>query len=600
MAFSFVDKDNVKDVIEDARRYMRPVFEPLDDYERIARNRPHPSIDSSLPRVTDGTLAAIIQEQPKRVVQQVPTGKVDVTGDIEWAPIIINHILTEKILRNANCEATPIQKAWAALSKAKTYGSQPGYCYFGNEGDYFGANFKLPYIKNVLLEPGKLTARASNVICLRSWYSDKDIDAIINKEEMLTKSAKERGEEYKTAWDLDALKQAKEFSRPKDNLEKTPNERDKTATQDTGVEIFHVFQRGIGADFYSFATGVNKIVRTKKNPDPRGVIPIHYLYENIDLSNPLGRGTVELSGGMQNFLDGQVQAYSYIKALMMNPPLQVWGSVIKSTLKYKPNAIWSMGDSSNNKAEPFNVNSSAINNFSNDYGLIKSQILNLNSSMDTSVSSSVGNPGFSKTHAGVTARQEVVSTGDNYLRKQFEAWFGEMCETMLNIHFAEKQGIERLSLDEKTAARIREVAPDAPLDESNVFSLDYSMFNDSITFVVDASTSDIKDTAEERDRLVELLDLSMKYGLGDRGIVNVKELASRIVTKSGVEDPEKIVSSDDQLQGGGSTETSDDDMQFARALQQRGYPPEKIKMAIDMSRQGADVNQIMQTIGASN
>jgi hypothetical protein len=53
----------------------------------------------------------------------------------------------------------------------------------------------------------------------------------------------------------------------------------------------------------------------------------------------------------------------------------------------------------------------------------------------------------------------------------------------------------------------------------------------------------MKDDAAERDRLVELLDLSQKYPtLGQIiGEAGTKELVNRIVIKTGVEDPEKIM-----------------------------------------------------------
>jgi len=319
--FEFIKPEDLYQTYSDAKTFMIPLHEPFDEFERIARNKPHPGIAKNLPKVTDGTLAALIQEQPKRIIQQIPTGKVK--SDSEWLDIMAGWVLEHEILPNANQVAALIQKAWALTSKTLTYGSQPAFVQFVNRGEYFGTDFTLPYIKDVFLEPGKLSDRDSNVIFLRSWWTKNQVESVIAKEKMLAKSAKKRGEDYETGWDIAKLEQLKGMSGQKDENSMTPNERNKQLNAGF-IEIVHCFQRGIGNTFYSFSPLLgdkDNIIRTRKNKDPRGVIPIHFMYANVDLSNPLGRGSVELSGGMQNLLDSQVQSFQYMQALLMNPPI---------------------------------------------------------------------------------------------------------------------------------------------------------------------------------------------------------------------------------------------------------------------------------------
>ena len=350
MAFEHIKRDQLYHKYSDAKTFMSPLFEPLDEFERIARNKPHPGIAKNLPKVTDGTLAALIQEQPKRIIQQIPTGKVK--SDSDWLDIIGGWILEHEIIPNANQQAALIQKSWAMISKALTYGSQPAFVQFVNRGDYFGTDFTLPYIKDVLLEPGKLSDRDSNVIFLRTWWTEGQIDTVIGREEQLTKKSKARKDEqqYESPWDVEKLKALRNKMGQKDTQSMTPNEREKQLNA-SFIEIVHAFQRGVGATFYSFAPSLGEndnIIRTKVNRDPRGYIPIHYMYTNIDLSNPLGRGSVELSGGMQNLLDSEVQSYQYMRSLMMNPPVEKRGNFSKSTIVYEPQAIWDMGADPNN------------------------------------------------------------------------------------------------------------------------------------------------------------------------------------------------------------------------------------------------------------
>ena len=90
MSFEWIKEEDVYQKFSDAKTFMTPLFEPLDEFERISRNRPHPGIAKNLPKVTDGTLAALIQEQPKRIIQQIPTASVK--SDSEWMDIIAKWI----------------------------------------------------------------------------------------------------------------------------------------------------------------------------------------------------------------------------------------------------------------------------------------------------------------------------------------------------------------------------------------------------------------------------------------------------------------------------------------------------------------------------
>ena len=544
MSQEFIKAEDLYGKYSDAKTFMLPLHEPLDEFERIARNKPHPGIAKNLPKVTDGTLAALIQEQPKRIVQQIPTAKVN--SDSDWMNILGGWVLEHEIIPNANQVAALIQKSWSMISKALTYGSQPAFVQFVNRGDYIGTDFTLPYIKDVLLEPGKLSDRDSNVIFLRSWWTKGQIEGIIKREKMLKDKSKARKDEqpYESGWDIPKLKKLIDKPGQKPQTSMSPNEREKQLN--TGfVEIVHCFQRGIGNTFYSFAPSLGEsdnIVRTKVNPDPRGYIPIHFMYMNIDMSNPLGRGSVELSGGMQNLLDSEVQSYQYMRALMMNPPVEKRGNFSKSTIVYEPQAIWDMGSDPNASVTPVKLETTSLSSFPNNYGLVKSQILNLNSSTDTSVGAEAGNPGFSKTPAGVRTQEQRLGVSDNYMRKQFESAFEEIMETCINLYFAERNGVEVFQLDDETAQKLKKVAPDA-VNEKNEVQIDFDQETERLDVQVDASTSSLNDDSIERDRLVELLDLSQKYPalaqmMGEDG---TRELINRIVVKTGVEDPEKIM-----------------------------------------------------------
>lgn len=548
MAFSFLDETELKKTFEDAKKMALPLHLPFDEWERIARNKPHPGIAKELPKVTDGTLAAIIQERPKRIVQQIPTGLVQ--SEDEWIEIVAGYILESEIIPNANQSASLLQKCWAAISKADTYGSQPGFVQFINRGEYFGSDFTLPYAKDVLLEPGKLSDRDSNYIFLRTYWSKGQIKQLLSKESSLSASAKKRGDTYEMGWDTGKLQELLEMgARQKDVTNQTPTEKNKMLNNGF-FEIVHAFQQGVKANFYSFSPAMpdgENILRTKVNKDPRGVIPIHFMYSTVDLSNPLGRGSVELSGGMQNLIDSEVQSYQYMRSLLINPPLKVTGKV--TGIKYAPGAQWKR-NSINDDVEPVTLETKSLESFPNNYGLIKSQILQLNAggSGDTSTSADTGNQS-SKTPQGVKNAVAQLGVSDNYIRKQFEDWWGEMCETMLNIYFAERSGTQELIVDDETAQKLIKIRPGAV--QNNTIRVDYDTETPKLKFKVDASSSNLKDNADQLDKASNILEIATKYPQLDKvngGPIDLTELADRIVSMTGLEDPEKIVVKPDPSQ----------------------------------------------------
>ena len=535
MAKAYLTKENFSEQWEDAKTYMAPIFEPLSEYERIARNRPHPGINAAYPKNTDGTLAAIIQEQPKRTIQQIPTGKVLADGDPIKA-IVTNFVLTQRIIPNAISQADVLQKSWGIMSKSLTFGSYGSMTFFGKHNDYTGADFKLFYIKDAFFQRGKLTFADCNIFFVRSWYQPSDIDSLIERHK----------DNENSKWDVKKLKALKDEIKKKEQEAQSSGEKERNRAVEA-IELITGFQEGIGAKFFVFApdlgTDESGIVGEFTNEDPRGVMPIQWLYANIDFENPLGRGIVELSGGTQNVIDSMLQSYQYMRALQLAPPLVKTGTWNKTQAKLQPNVLIDLGSDANNSLTPLKLDTTALTNFTNDYGLFKSQIIALNNNGDTSISAEVGNPGFSKTSAGVESQNLKLGVSDNYMRKQFEGWFGDVCESMLNIEFANKHGKEELQLDKDTADKIREIDPNI-VSEDDKFIIDYDEYTESLKFTVDASTSDKASTQAQLESLDSLLQriegspilsaLIAQYP--EKGV----ELYNRFTSLTGVEDQEKL------------------------------------------------------------
>lgn len=577
-SFEYVAEDKLVKRFNDAKQAALPRHEPFQEFERIARNEPYAGIPKGMPKVTDGTLAGLITEQPKRVIQQIPTGLVE--GADEALNVLATYILDDIILPNNNAIGALIQKSWAMTSKSLIYGSQPVFVQTVKRGEYFGPDFTLPYIKDVFLEPGKLSARDSNVIWLRSWFAPSDIEAIIAKEGKLKRRSKSRGdkEQYQSNWDIPNLKVAMKTITQKDATAETPSERGKNINQGY-VQLVTAFQVGVGATFYTFCPDApqdQQVCRRKVNKDPRGKIPIPFMYANLDFSNPYGRGAVEVSGGMQNLLDSEVQSYQYMRSLMINPPIVIKGNVPSAVLKYSPAAQWRLGSDPTADAAPAKLETASLQQFPNNYSLIKSQILNLNSSTDTSVSSEAGNPGFSKTDSGVQAQQDKLGISDNYMRKQFEDLFEEVCETEINLYFAERSGTEDIQVNQETADKLRDL-DDTLVSQDNKVRVNFDTETPKLRFTVDPGSSEIEDDKDQIAGLQQLLadaskdqGLPMQFAMAGKKF-DISEVYSQLFERYKIVGLDKIITDLPTVQDAQGNEVPDP--QAVQALMQQLQPP---------------------------
>lgn len=532
----------------EAKKYTEGLTDNFFEYERIARNKPHASIPKEYPKTTDGTTASIIRKSRHRVIQQLPGGKV-VSHSDKWLEIIADFIFTNKIIPNANDGYSLIQKCWGIVERFQTYGFAAVLTPFIKSGEYLGPDMRLVYWGDIFLQPGKVSGNDCDYVFIRQWYQTGDIEAIIASQKEI--------KNVQTTWDISALEKIKDLTSTKEDKSKTASERERNNNDSGGIELITAYQVGQKSKFYTFhlqSTGTGKsqktngtIVRTKINKDPRGYLPVDFGYGDSDGTSPFGRSVIELVGPMQNLMDTETQMYQYNRALGLNPPLLKRGNFSKGKIKFAPNVIIDLGTDPNANIEPLKIDTTSLSNFPNNYGLMKSQLINLLSSPDTSISAEVGNPGFSKTPQGVDAMKANLNIDDNYLRKQFETLYERWAETAINIYFAERSGIEELQLDEETANKLKALANEGKFDlnklsDDNRIRIDYDTETEKLNFQVDASSSKVADEVQQLQSyqgLVELIDKSPFL----QGIIPPEkqmELWNAIVANSGAENQDAI------------------------------------------------------------
>nr|DAX62293.1 MAG TPA: portal [Caudoviricetes sp.] len=436
----------------------------------------------------------------------------------------------------------------------QTFGSVAVYTPMLYNDDELLPDYLIVSWRDISIQPGKKSASDCSYVFMRSWWQEADVEQLIDAEKERRRKAKEENAEYEPSWDLEALEEIKDAIISKDD--KAQNEAEQERSLDpSGIEIVTGFQVGVGATFYTFNPATEKIVRRKQNKDPRGKIPISWYFYDADGANPLGRSVLELIGPLQNLIDGDMQAYQYNRAVALQPAINVFGNVNERRLNFGANAVNKIQDQ-NARIEPMNVDTTALREYPNLYGLQKSQMLNLVNSPDTSISAEVGNPGFGKTPQALKTQQAQLSIDDNALRKGFEAFFEEWSETAINLYFAERSGVEKMQLDDETANKLRALKRDGhsldgvELDENNVATIDFSKAQGVLKFKIDASTTKVNSEAAQLDALktlIQTLDSSQSL---NQVVPIKKKLAAwnAIVANSGIDGLDELKVTEEEMQ----------------------------------------------------
>lgn len=594
--------------------WTRQWTEPFDEFVRIARNETEPGTPQEYARVSDGTTASLIRKTPKRIIQQLPTGVVSSDDDNDWLPIVAEFILLNKIIPYANSDYDLIQKFWSTVENGLVVGGQAVYTPFLKRGREFTTDASLVYWGDIFFQPGKKSFYDCDYFFMRSWWQPETIDQILEADKKIAEEVEKNGGEYTSTWDAKALQEVKKDITTKDAEARTRAE-EKLGIDSSGIEVVMGFQKGVGAIFYTGCPANEgedgTIVRRKKNKDPRGLPPVDYFYSDVDGSNPFGRSIVEIVGGMQNMIDADMRAYKFNRALGLAPPVLVYGNVDTTQAIYEANALVDMGDDPKNRIEPLSVDTSAIANYPNIYALNKTQLYALfNSGGDTTVSAEVGNPGFGKTPTALKQQKELMSADDNYIRKNFESFFENWAETAINVYFAEREGVEELQLDRKTADKLRELEKEGKLedgfvDSNNKVRIDYSSATPALHFRVDASTSKLNGQSEQLEALQLLLQIAATPSLSQ--IIPQEKLAAcwnKIVANSGVEDSEDLTVDLDQFETPAEAELAEEtadepvvepdaDIEgVVSALRAQGVPDEAIADAIHAVQAGVPPEQV--------
>lgn len=547
----FLDEKEIEDAYREAVTKSRLWYEPFNEYERLAANKLRADHNPLMPKVNDGSLASSLIETPMLVLPEMQTGNFECTdNDNPWLEELVNIIFKKKMIPGATTQAPWFDKEHTSLYRALKYGAQPRYNFYVSTDNYTGSDWSLPYIKNVKLEPGKYSVDDCDYVFLDIFYTKLQIKKIIDSIKSANKKAKEAGEKADTSWDMKELERLVDMALSEKEMEEMPLAERQKAVSASGIKLTACFQRGVKAPFTMFCTSGNyAVVRTWDNPDPTGDLPITMQYCFMDLETPYGRGRIEMAGATQNVLDYLTQAHVFATQVGLQPPVQAKGPIDGANLDswvHAPNAIWRTG---NAQVEVMQTTNSVYTQFPTNYGMYQAQLQNLQGKTTGSVSSESGNPGFSKTQAGVKMQEGRTNAQENYLRNKADSASAQMITKMMNVHMAQMKGADFMKLTGDEAERLMKVGlidedPMTKTPSVDEISFMYDDMRGTYKFEYDPRP---QSDEEEKGRWLELIGIATSNpniipAVEQSGFrFNLGEAFKRVISNSGTKDADKVL-----------------------------------------------------------
>lgn len=541
------------------------------EYERLADNGLLSDLDESLPEVNDGSLAASLFKLPKRIVSSKLRGTARaLDSDDQWKTELANLQWTNNIVPNANTQA-PFHRKWKdAVRKAAIYGGQPIVTLFGENGNYEGADFIIPFVTDIKLEAGKVSDYDSDVIFWDVYYSKSQIQDMIDqakedaredpKAENPVKEPKTKDsddaedigivDDGYNKWNIGKLQDLLDSD---DEDARSGNEessqKQEKGIKKTGIHFYIAFQRGVDAPFKMVHKTSKVVIREWSNPDPTGDVPVHYLYCYQDFINPYGIGICKLAGGTQNVLDYMRQADVLATQLGLRPPKLISGDdsqVDYDSLTYTEDADWIAG---NAKIERMEMATGVYNDLPNRIAMYKTSLNQLIPVGDTSISSDAGDPNYSKTPQGVKFQQANLSIDDEDFKDNFYVTYAAVAKSMINTHFANMQGSDPIRLTDEEREILQKAGIVFPAGEdgtpTNKLNVEWEKARATFDFEVDPSSGVITNDAEQIAQLKEtmaLLTPQTTYYLSKAGWnFNMGEAYHSIFSKMHLDNMDKIM-----------------------------------------------------------
>lgn len=400
---------------------------------------------------SEGSTQAIKRKIRAQTIQRVPDGEIVTQYDknsIEQ--VIIEYLFKRKVLQSEFDGKDMLKQLWKTFNASYDYGY--GCVRTGFEKDLDGD----PRISYTLIPWSDVFPSPDcKFIEEADWYIIREYVPLSSLKNLID-------------WDTDTVKDPtynekvvkylieNHFTDAAEPRSIPLADRKKGKSPTESVKVYTYYFKGED-EFITYVPGINCILRTVKNYDPRKDVPIHFLILEPDPDFPLGVSSVMWTISQQQFADAfQSVAYQTL-LLSLRPPLMTFGNMQNAKIKMKPGAVWPMGTNQNNRIEPYRVETTTLTQYGSVLENVSSRMMQSLNITDSTIASDANIAGYSATPQGVEQQKMDKTITINQYQKRIEVFFSEWANHALRSYIASMSGEKWLTVDEHTRRRIHDL-----------------------------------------------------------------------------------------------------------------------------------------------
>ena len=549
-----------------------------DTWEQLFHNELNTQItDKTKSQVFDPKLSTLLIERSYRVMAQLHTGKVKaISKNDPGASALMNLTLEKYILPNANAQFDFLTKLRMVDLYSNIYGKFYGmvdWTINGKNG-YVGPDIWLLNMRDVFPQVGSVSVLDSDEIIIRTWKpksffeglvkGKKSSDGFKNIPKILRKMEDTSGDKANRDAESEGQRESKEYptAQPKPN--------------DGYYEVLSQYEGDKWTDMVS--GGIDEVFREIDNPHDNGELPVVEKHSIPLLDDMNGMGDMERGAPMQKVVNSVWNMYLDGVKMSIFPPLLVNKDNIASmsSIKYGATRKWLVRNQINNSVQPVSLSPQGIATFNNTYQAATGSLLNLVGTTDTSVTKD-SEAGFGRTPQALKMQRARENTRDNADRFYMDQFTSGVIKKMVNLMSTKADGSTQIRMFQEEIEQLAEEYPEVAemydekkgtlnINKNKMGSVlyDYEIVEGS-SFAVDEDMQmkNLTSMIEMFNKNPQLIEAAQQRGID----INVGEMVKRVISKSGIQDWDKIV-----------TEMKDEDRvdavlqndmaQFTQSLQQ--------------------------------
>lgn len=554
---------------------METVHNSFEEKEKILMSQPlgKVSIEETKTKISDPTLLSAVIKQNNSVMAQMPSGKITaLTKENRGKSLFMDLIFHNHVIPHATSQQDVFTKLWLLSFYRKVYGSMGALVDFSHGVGYgkgnVGPDFTILPIRSIIPQIGKYSETDCDYLYVRSrvsktWLEGRSKD---DKWKNINKVLETKGDfsmEYSTT------------SYVERKTESGVGHRDE----------YEIITRYEPDRWTTFHSATKEILREIDNPQKNDQIPVIMCHSYPLLDRFIGLGDFERGKDLYTAVGSLISLYLDGAKVGIFPNLKIDPGAVENWSEIKthgigPGQVWLMKSNMFDRLEQMSVKPD-LGTFQSTYQFLKSAILTLTNTTDTTINSAT-DPGFGKTPQALKMQAFTQGMQTQFDRRMLEISTEKIFDRMIDLVAKRQEKPMELFLKEADLRAVQEVAPDVvemfevggmgkvkikPQDINNV---DYR-------YEIDAGSTVKKDEILENQTLTEILTFVMKMGgpqimqtlaqggkipIGNK-MIDLGELIKRWVISSGITDWDKIITDNEQADNAMNMENP----QVAQAMQ---------------------------------